>query len=37
VASYPKWLKWTLPLWFWVILITVIFLGIGVAIGYGPF
>jgi uncharacterized ion transporter superfamily protein YfcC len=37
VVSYPKWLKWSLPLWGFVILATVIFLGIGVAIGYGPF
>jgi uncharacterized ion transporter superfamily protein YfcC len=37
VVSYPKWLKWTLPLWVVVILVTLIFLGIGVAIGYGPF
>ncbi|MBC8505430.1 MAG: YfcC family protein [Anaerolineales bacterium] len=37
VVPYPKWLKWTLPLWFWVVVVTVIFLGIGVAIGYGPF
>ncbi|MBN1147820.1 MAG: YfcC family protein [Anaerolineales bacterium] len=37
VVSYPRWLKWTLPLWFWVLLVTVAFLGIGVAIGYGPF
>jgi uncharacterized ion transporter superfamily protein YfcC len=37
VVSYPKWLKWTLPLWFFVVLVTLIFLAIGVAIGYGPF
>jgi uncharacterized ion transporter superfamily protein YfcC len=37
VVSYPKWLRWTLPLWIWVVLITVAFLGIGVAINYGPF
>ncbi len=37
VVSYPKWLKWTLPLWGVVILVTVAFLGLGVAIGYGPF
>ncbi|KAA3644698.1 MAG: YfcC family protein [Chloroflexi bacterium] len=37
VVSFPKWLRWTLPLWFWIILVTVVFLGIGVAIGYGPF
>ncbi|MEN8242349.1 MAG: Na+/H+ antiporter NhaC family protein [Chloroflexota bacterium] len=37
VVSYPKWLKWTLPLWGVVVLVTVAFLGLGVAIGYGPF
>ena len=37
VVSYPKWFRWTIKLWLWVILATVIFLGIAVAIGYGPF
>jgi uncharacterized ion transporter superfamily protein YfcC len=37
VIPYPKWLKWVLGLWFWVILATVIFLGVAVAINYGPF
>jgi len=37
VVSYPRWLKWTAKLWLWVILVTVAFLGIGVAIHYGPF
>ena len=37
VVSYPKWLRWTAKLWFWVILATIIFLGIAVAINYGPF
>jgi uncharacterized ion transporter superfamily protein YfcC len=37
VVSYPKWLKWSLKLWFWVILITVAFLALGVAIRFGPF
>jgi len=36
VIGYPKWLKWTLSLWLWVLLATVIFLWIGIAIGYGP-
>ncbi len=36
-VSYPKWLKWTLGLWFWVLVVTVGFLGIGVAIRFGPF
>jgi uncharacterized ion transporter superfamily protein YfcC len=36
-VSYPKWLRWSLPLWFWIIVATVIFLLIGAAIQYGPF
>jgi uncharacterized ion transporter superfamily protein YfcC len=37
VVSFPKWLKWSLKLWGWVILVTVAFLAIAVSIGYGPF
>ncbi len=37
VVSYPKWLRWTLPLWGVIVLITLAFLALGVAIGYGPF
>lgn len=37
VVSYPKWVRWTWPLWLVVMAITILFLGIGVAIGYGPF
>ncbi len=37
MVSYPRWLKWTLPLWFWVGLLTLVFLGIGIMINYGPF
>lgn len=37
VVSYPKWLRWSLKLWGWVILVTMIFLGIAVAIQFGPF
>ena len=37
VVSYPKWLRWTAKLWLWVILATVVFIGIAVLIGYGPF
>jgi uncharacterized ion transporter superfamily protein YfcC len=37
IVSYPKWLRWTARLWLWVILATVAFLGIAVAINYGPF
>jgi len=36
-VSYPKWLKWSLKLWFWVLLVTVAFLGLAVAIRFGPF
>jgi uncharacterized ion transporter superfamily protein YfcC len=35
--SYPKWIKWLAGLWFWVILLTVAFLGLAVAVNYGPF
>ncbi|HVN54539.1 MAG TPA: hypothetical protein VMT46_09435 [Anaerolineaceae bacterium] len=37
VVSYPKWIRWTASLWFWVLLVTIAFLGIGVAIHFGPF
>ena len=37
VVGYPKWLKWTLPLWFFVFLVTLAFLALGVAIRWGPF
>jgi uncharacterized ion transporter superfamily protein YfcC len=37
VVSYPKWFRWTAKLWLLVILVTVAFLGIAVAIHYGPF
>jgi uncharacterized ion transporter superfamily protein YfcC len=37
VVAYPKWVKWLLGLWVWVILATVIFLAVAVAIDYGPF
>jgi uncharacterized ion transporter superfamily protein YfcC len=37
VVSYPKWIRWTAKLWLWVILVTVAFLGIAVAINFGPF
>jgi uncharacterized ion transporter superfamily protein YfcC len=36
VVSYPKWLRWTARLWLWVVLATITFLGIAVAIHYGP-
>jgi uncharacterized ion transporter superfamily protein YfcC len=37
VVSYPKWIRWTAKLWLWVVLVTIIFLGIAVAVNYGPF
>jgi uncharacterized ion transporter superfamily protein YfcC len=37
VVSYPKWILWTAKLWLWVLLATVAFLGIAVAINFGPF
>lgn len=37
VVSYPKWIRWTAKLWLWIILATVAFLGIAVAINFGPF
>jgi uncharacterized ion transporter superfamily protein YfcC len=37
VVSYPKWIRWTAKLWLWVILATVLFLGIAVTINFGPF
>jgi uncharacterized ion transporter superfamily protein YfcC len=37
VVPYHKWVKWLLKLWFWIMLVTIIFLGIAVLINYGPF
>ena len=37
VVSFPKWLRWSLGLWMWILLATIGFLGLAVAIGYGPF
>ena len=37
VVSYPKWIRWTAKLWLWVILVTIAFLGVAVAINFGPF
>ena len=37
VVSFHKWIRCTAKLWFWVILVTIAFLGLGVAINYGPF
>ncbi len=37
VIRFPKWFRWVLGLWVWIILATVIFLGFAVAFNYGPF
>jgi uncharacterized ion transporter superfamily protein YfcC len=37
VVPYTKWLKWILPLWFWILLATIAFLGLAVLFNYGPF
>ncbi|MCA1899542.1 MAG: AbgT family transporter [Chloroflexi bacterium] len=36
-VAYPKWLRWVLGLWLWVILASLVFLGIAVMMNYGPF
>jgi uncharacterized ion transporter superfamily protein YfcC len=36
-VTYPKWLKWVMGLWIWVILASLVFLAIGVSMHYGPF
>jgi len=36
-VRYSKWLAWSLPLWLAVIAASVAFLGLAVAVGYGPF
>jgi hypothetical protein len=37
VASFPKWTHWAFPLRFWVTLTAIALLGLGAAIGCGPF
>ncbi len=36
-VTYPKWLKWVMGLWVWVILASLGFIAISVLINYGPF
>ena len=36
-VRYSKWIRWSLPLWLAILALSVAFLGIAVAIGYGPF
>ena len=37
IVPYHKWVKWLMPLWFWIFLVTVAFLGLAVVFHYGPF
>jgi uncharacterized ion transporter superfamily protein YfcC len=37
VVTYPKWIKWLIGMWVWIILITIAFLALATAIQYGPF
>lgn len=37
VVSYPRWIRWTIPLQLFAFALSVVFLGIAVAVGYGPF
>jgi uncharacterized ion transporter superfamily protein YfcC len=37
MVSYGKWLRWTYKIWLWVILVSVLFLWLAVALHYGPF
>lgn len=36
-VSYPKWLRWTLPLWGIILLIAVLTLALAIAVDFGPF
>lgn len=36
-VGYPKWIRWTAGLWAQIVVVSLIFLAIAVAIGYGPF
>lgn len=37
VVSYPRWIRWTLPLQLLMLAMTALFLTVAVAVGYGPF
>jgi uncharacterized ion transporter superfamily protein YfcC len=37
VISYPKWFKWTMKLWVFILPVTVLFLLLAVGINFGPF
>jgi len=37
VVTYPKWLRWSLPLWAGIAALSVAFLALAVAVGLGPF
>jgi hypothetical protein len=36
-VTYAKWIRWVMGLWLWVILASLGFLALAVAINYGPF
>ncbi len=36
-VGYPKWIRWTAKLWAQIVLVSLIFLALAVAIRYGPF
>jgi uncharacterized ion transporter superfamily protein YfcC len=37
VVSYPQWIRWSLKLWLWMLVASLAFLAIAVAVSYGPF
>jgi hypothetical protein len=37
VAGYGLWIRWTARLWLIVLLLAAVFLGVAVAISYGPY
>ena len=37
VIPFTKWFKWLIKLWLWILLATVLFLAVAVAVNYGPF
>ncbi len=37
VVSYPRWMRWTAPLWLAIVIVSVLFLALAVAIRLGPF
>lgn len=37
VVTYPKWLKWSLKLWAYIVPLSILFIGLAVLLHYGPF